>query len=304
MNAGDNPEALLFLLDQPSIDASIESIKEHHSFPAGISPLEIGQYRAKKTVGTHQAFEILQAKYKLLATKKYLKNGGDPNELSQPNDSILSQLIRNSNMTEDTSILIQLLIEKGADVNTLDGNQFNPLMNCLLKMMQLGDDLDKKKHTYYTQIAEALIQNDINLSLAKPNSNQKVLRDAGDISESIGKVIASKLIQDYPNYVEEFDHQDGDGFTAIHTAARKGHTNLLKLLVQHGANINIPENYGFIPLHEAIIAAHYNTVKFLIDSGADLTHTITEGYGPYEPGDNAAAIANKAGDQKIAQLFA
>ncbi|MNU92571.1 Ankyrin repeat protein [compost metagenome] len=75
------------------------------------------------------------------------------------------------------------------------------------------------------------------------------------------------------------------------------------MLVNAGANINLPEDYGFLPLHEAIIAGNYQNAKYLIENGADVKHAIYRADGAYVKGDDAKAIATKSRNQEILELF-
>ena len=61
------------------------------------------------------------------------------------------------------------------------------------------------------------------------------------------------------------------------SAALKGETEMCRILIDHGVNINEQDQYGFTPLHEAAINGHTETVQLLLDSGAD--RHIKDGYG-------------------------
>ena len=64
--------------------------------------------------------------------------------------------------------------------------------------------------------------------------------------------------------------QDNNGWTPLHEVAQRNHLELVRLLLEAGANPNIPggdENYT--PLHDAVEAGHVETVKLLIERGAD-----------------------------------
>jgi ankyrin repeat protein len=46
-------------------------------------------------------------------------------------------------------------------------------------------------------------------------------------------------------------------FTPLHLAANKGHIEVVKLLIEHGAYVNAKNNNGWAPLHEAAYNGHY-----------------------------------------------
>jgi ankyrin repeat protein len=78
-------------------------------------------------------------------------------------------------------------------------------------------------------------------------------------------------------------HHDthGDGRTPLHTACRKQNRNLnlLKSLLQDGADINAVDMWGNTPLHTVVV--HYKHVaKFLLDNGASVNARNKEGLTP------------------------
>lgn len=70
------------------------------------------------------------------------------------------------------------------------------------------------------------------------------------------------------------------GDTPIYEAAAHNHPELVKLLLDYGANINTCTNTGETPLHGAITAHHLSMVKLLLDNGADINASIATGQTP------------------------
>lgn len=243
----------------------------------------------------------------LAVVEKYLKDGGDVEMKDEHHTmSILLAVARNDQQDDNPSKMITLLLKYGADINAVQGGNFNALMLCINSLYNKGSRVLAFDNEYmeHVKIAKILINQNINLAQAKSGVHQKALRDAAEVSPEITKMIVEKLVKDYANYKQELDHQDSDGFTALHVAARSGNMTTVKLLVEAGATINLPEMYGFIPVHEAIIAGKHEVVQYLMEQGADVKHTISIGYGSYRAGDDAKAIANKAGYWRVKTLFA
>jgi hypothetical protein len=69
----------------------------------------------------------------------------------------------------------------------------------------------------------------------------------------------------------ETDLQDQYGKTALMWASIDGHTDIVKLLLDKGVKPNIQERYGFTALMYASESGHENTVKLLLENGADPT---------------------------------
>ena len=62
-----------------------------------------------------------------------------------------------------------------------------------------------------------------------------------------------------------------DGRTCLHTAAWLGHTELAKLLIAGGAELDSVDDKGvFSPLHAAMAEDHFEMVELLISEGADV----------------------------------
>ena len=68
----------------------------------------------------------------------------------------------------------------------------------------------------------------------------------------------------------EVDAQNDIKRTALHVAADKGQTDVVKLLVENGSNLEIRGAAGQTPLHEAVSSGHYDVAEFLLRKGADV----------------------------------
>lgn len=64
---------------------------------------------------------------------------------------------------------------------------------------------------------------------------------------------------------------DQDDQTPLHCAARMGHKELVKLLLEHKANPNSTTTAGHTPLHIAAREGHAQTVRILLDMEAQQT---------------------------------
>ncbi|KAL8797987.1 MAG: hypothetical protein Q9182_007051 [Xanthomendoza sp. 2 TL-2023] len=71
------------------------------------------------------------------------------------------------------------------------------------------------------------------------------------------------------------------GVTLLHTAALSRHLDLMRLLIQQGANVNVPDEDGEAPLHGALaFEDNYDAVRLLIANGADLANQSTDSKTP------------------------
>jgi cytohesin len=58
--------------------------------------------------------------------------------------------------------------------------------------------------------------------------------------------------------------------TPLHVAARKGHADILQLLLNHGASVNAEDDFGNTPLPRATSGGHDDIVQLLLNNGADV----------------------------------
>jgi uncharacterized protein len=64
--------------------------------------------------------------------------------------------------------------------------------------------------------------------------------------------------------------KDNDGWTALHLAAKYGDLDVVKALINAGADLNVQDNFGRTALHWAARNGKLDIVKALINAGADL----------------------------------
>ncbi len=102
---------------------------------------------------------------------------------------------------------------------------------------------------------------------------------AGDDAEMV-----AMLIKDHANV----NAMDDDGRTALHFASNSGNYESAKLLLEHGAKVNVKEHtqgecfygWGWYPLHLALRSHNYELVRLLIKHGADVNAVRTDSWTP------------------------
>lgn len=84
--------------------------------------------------------------------------------------------------------------------------------------------------------------------------------------------------------VESMEQIANSGEAAIHIAAKYGHTGMLKVMIEKGADVNLtqdePAEAGITALHCACAQGHADAVKLLMDAGADDTLKNLKGETP------------------------
>ncbi len=68
--------------------------------------------------------------------------------------------------------------------------------------------------------------------------------------------------------------------SALHLAVQAGHQNIVKLLIDRGAVVDVRDNSDYTPLHNAAWNGNLEMVKLLLNSGADITARSYSGHTP------------------------
>ncbi|KAJ8255137.1 hypothetical protein GJAV_G00201330 [Gymnothorax javanicus] len=69
----------------------------------------------------------------------------------------------------------------------------------------------------------------------------------------------------------EVNRQDNAGYTALHEACSRGWTQIVKVLLEHGADVNCSAQDGTRPIHDAVASDNLPAVWMLLNRGADPT---------------------------------
>lgn len=91
--------------------------------------------------------------------------------------------------------------------------------------------------------------------------------------------VVAHLIYTHPEMVNEFSP---DGFTPLGLACYFGHPQIASYLVLKGADVNIPSDNGFsvYPIHSAVAANQTEITRMLLDHGAQVNVKQKSGVTP------------------------
>jgi hypothetical protein len=92
------------------------------------------------------------------------------------------------------------------------------------------------------------------------------------------------------------DNTDGLKWTPLHFASRDGHAKVVALLLDHGADINAQSTRHSTPLKFASCYGHLEVVRLLLAHGADVHIRDTDGDSPFQ-------MATQEGHVAIGQLL-
>ncbi|XP_023246581.1 protein phosphatase 1 regulatory subunit 16A isoform X2 [Copidosoma floridanum] len=78
------------------------------------------------------------------------------------------------------------------------------------------------------------------------------------------------------------DSTNEDGLTALHQCCIDDNEEMMKLLVEFGADVNAEDSEKWTPLHAAATCGHLHLVRYLIAKGANLLAVNADGNMPYD----------------------
>lgn len=71
------------------------------------------------------------------------------------------------------------------------------------------------------------------------------------------------------NFCSHYEHRKSIGRTALHAAAKSGHTAVVDCLLMQGCNVNMLDSRGWTPIHDAICEGNIDVAFKLLENGAD-----------------------------------
>jgi ankyrin repeat protein len=224
--------------------------------------------------------------------------------------------------------LVQLLLDAGASVNLPGRNGETALLmaarkgcaECVQSLLAKGADV-KVRDKAFAQTALMLAA-----WSGSAQSVEHLIRAGADVN-------AQTRLGPMPKFIEpgagRASHGDGilrggvpergsrparqGSMTALLYAARQGATDVVKVLLAHGAHIEQPEANGVRPLLLAIMNDHADTARYLIEHGADVNADDWYGRAPLWAavdsrdveldGELDTQFADRAGELEIIKLL-
>ena len=264
---GDFMKNFLKLIEDTLVGAArtgdLEAIKQHIADGAEVNALhfEMPALTWAAMMGQTQAVELL------------LQHGADVNGRNRDNNTALHLA-----MFLGHAETAELLLKSGADVNVRNDDGAIPIdvlrvpweMTKLLTK-PMGIELEQKQvEAGRAKIREILSADARFGTEILPNSQNNSI-SALSLSEAAFTGDIAALKQALAGGADPNTKDPQSGGTLLATAALMGHTEVVALLLEHGADINAKSRDGGTALHAAAFLGRAETVKFLLDKGADTT---------------------------------
>ena len=106
-----------------------------------------------------------------------------------------------------------------------------------------------------------------------------------------------ELVRHFVEKGADIHQKTKDGDNCLHIAARKGHLNLCKALIdKYRFEKNVSDKKGVTPILDSVESGNYELVKFFIEKGADIHVKTLDGF-------NCLHIAACSGDLNLCKIF-
>jgi len=164
--------------------------------------------------------------------------------------------------------VVELLAAQGADVNARAARGQTALMWAVAQkhpevvkvLLANGADIHARSDSW-TEVMAVPPHGYLEYNRAIPHGNDTALMFAARVDD----LASAKLLVAAGANVND---EDAWGVSAVVLAAHSGFTDVVKFLLEKGATAN-SDRAGFTALHEAIMRRDENLVKVLLDHGAD-----------------------------------
>ncbi|XP_063405875.1 serine/threonine-protein phosphatase 6 regulatory ankyrin repeat subunit A-like [Mytilus trossulus] len=107
----------------------------------------------------------------------------------------------------------------------------------------------------------------------------------------------------FGKYNVDISNRDTFGLTALHSACKNGHTEIVKAILEFDSNVNEKDENGSTPLFLACLHGCYDTVKFLLDLNGKKFNSRVDTTIKDEKGCSALHAACLNPDIEVAKLL-
>ena len=133
----------------------------------------------------------------------------------------------------------------------------------------IGSRLSGENFLNFIKVVPGADRNAVIWSYFQNSTNPTALIKALEVrdKEALGYILTA--IKENPGHNLNLNAQDDMGSTALMWVASRGHTEIVKALIDAGVELNIQANVGWTALIYAAVGGHTEVVNALIAAGAE-----------------------------------
>jgi len=236
----------------------------------GKLPSLLGAKRQLASLSNHFATQTKKPKFDLtsaLADKKLIQAVRSPTRSKELIEKLLNNdedidINQQEEITESSTLhfasfynclpIVKLLVSKGANLNLINKSGLTPLMWAI-----------EKGHT---AIAKFLLSSGADITISDTQGftalHKAVLNGNTEVLSAI--ISASKNVSEF-----KINAFSGQGLTALHQAAYHGNIRALRILCDHGADVNLAATNKTTALHMAASRNQTEVVRVLLEYNAN-----------------------------------
>ncbi|XP_039941632.1 protein phosphatase 1 regulatory subunit 12B isoform X3 [Hirundo rustica] len=186
--------------------------------------------------------------------------------------------------------MVKFLVENGANVNQQDNEGWTPLhavASC--GYLNIAEFLISHGANVAAVNSEGEVPSDIAEEAAMKDLLLEQVKKQGVDLELSRKEEEQQMLQDARQWLNsgriEDVKQPRTGATALHVAAAKGYSEVMRLLIQAGFNLNVQDNDGWTPLHAAAHWGVKEACSILAEALCDMDIRNKLGQTPFDVAD-------------------
>ncbi|NXQ34713.1 MYPT2 phosphatase, partial [Alaudala cheleensis] len=186
--------------------------------------------------------------------------------------------------------MVKFLVENGANVNQQDNEGWTPLhavASC--GYLNIAEYLISHGANVAAVNSEGEVPSDIAEEAAMKDLLLEQVKKQGVDLELSRKEEEQQMLQDARQWLNsgriEDIKQPRTGATALHVAAAKGYSEVMRLLIQAGFNLNVQDNDGWTPLHAAAHWGVKEACSILAEALCDMDIGNKLGQTPFDVAD-------------------
>ncbi|XP_062555858.1 ankyrin repeat and KH domain-containing protein mask-like isoform X3 [Armigeres subalbatus] len=188
--------------------------------------------------------------------------------------------------------IIKLLLKHGADVNAQSSTGSTPLMfacaggheEVVRVLLDNGANVEDHNENGHTPLMEAASAGHVGVAKILLERGAGINTHSNEFKESALTLACYKGHLDMVRYLLEAgadqEHKTDEMHTALMEASMDGHVEVARLLLDSGAQVNMPKDSFESPLTLAACGGHVDLAMLLIERGANIEEVNDEGYTP------------------------